>query len=90
MSITRAILIGAAIALLLSLVTRCSMKRVETIQEQVEKLDGEAFSLEYQKIWCEAQVHKCSQAHIAHHISDLEKEVLSRDGAAIWVWHHGK
>ena len=77
MSTTNGILIGALIALFMTLVAHCGMIAVAADEAN-------------EASWCAAQWHHCSQAEVHYHIHDLEKEVLAENGAAIWYFDGSK
>lgn len=74
MSLTNGILIGATIALFMTLVAHCGMNAMAADEAS----------------WCAAQWHHCSQAEVHYRIHDLEKEVLAERGAAIWYFDGNK
>lgn len=77
MSLTKGILLGALIALFMTLVAHCGMSAVAADEAN-------------EAAWCAAQWHHCSQAEVHYRIHDLEKEVLAERGAAIWYFDGSK
>lgn len=75
MNTTKAIMIGALIALFMTLVAHYGRNALAA--DEVKEAT-----------WCAAQWHHCSQAEVHYRIHDLEKEVLAERGAAIW-WFDG-
>lgn len=74
MNITSALMVGALIALFMTLVAHCGRNALAADEAS----------------WCAAQWHHCSQAEVHYRIHDLEKEVLAERGAAIWYFDGSK